>query len=116
MHSLQVGIKCEYADGMERTVLISGAGIAGPTLAYWLTRHGFEPTVVERAEGLRSSGNPVDVRGAATEVARRMGILPRLRDAATDAPGLAFVTGSGRRIGPLRLGRPSGDDVEVPRA
>lgn len=56
-------------------VLICGAGIAGPTLAYWLARHGFEPTVIERAQGLQSSGNPVDVRGGAAEVARRMGIL-----------------------------------------
>ena len=99
-----------------RTVLICGAGIAGPTLAYWLARHGFQPTVVERARGLRSSGSPVDVHGAATEVARRMGILSRLHDAATHAPGFAFVTASGHRIGPLRIGRPRGDDVEVPRA
>lgn len=100
----------------QRRVLICGAGIAGPTLAYWLARHGFQPTVVERADALRSSGNPVDVHGAATEVARRMGVLPHLRDAATHAPGLAFVTSSGRRIGPMRLGRPRGEDVEVPRA
>jgi len=97
------------------TVLICGAGIAGPTLAYWLARHGFHPTVVERAGDLRSSGNPVDLHGEAAQVARRMGILPRLRDAATHATGLTFVTASGRRIGPLRLGRPRGDEVEVPR-
>lgn len=97
------------------TVLICGAGIAGPTLAFWLARHGFRPTVVERAEGLRSSGSPVDVRGGAEEVARRMGILPRLREAATHATGFTFVTASGRRIGPLRLGRPRGDEVEVSR-
>ena len=35
-----------------------GAGIADSTLAYWLTRHGIETTVVERAEGQRSSGSP----------------------------------------------------------
>src|SRR5262245_1044375 len=46
-----------------RTVLICGAGVAGPTLAYWLARAGFRPTVVERADGQRSSGSPVDVRG-----------------------------------------------------
>lgn len=99
-----------------RTVLISGAGVAGPTLAYWLARHGFQPTVVELAHGQRSSGNPVDVRGAAIGVAERMGVLPRLRDAATRVPNLAFVTASGRRIGPLPLGRPRGGDVEVLRA
>ncbi|WP_284754900.1 FAD-dependent monooxygenase [Arthrobacter sp. efr-133-R2A-120] len=99
-----------------RRVLICGAGIAGPTLAYWLARQGFQATVVERASGLRSSGSPVDVHGAATEVARRMGILTRLRDAATQASGLVFVTPPGRRVGPLRLGRPRGDDVEIPRA
>jgi hypothetical protein len=48
-----------------RSALVVGAGIAGSTLAYWLTRHGIETTVVERAEGQRSSGSPVDVRGPA---------------------------------------------------
>jgi 2-polyprenyl-6-methoxyphenol hydroxylase-like FAD-dependent oxidoreductase len=85
-------------------------------LAFWLARRGFAPTLVERSGGLRSSGNPVDVHGDATEIARLMGVLPRLQAAATRAPGLTFVTQSGRRIGPLRLGRPRGDDVEVPRA
>ena len=30
------------------TVLISGAGVAGPTLAYWLARYGFRPTEARR--------------------------------------------------------------------
>ena len=47
----------------DRSVLISRAGIGGSTLAYWLARRGFRPTVVELAAGLRSSGSPVDVRG-----------------------------------------------------
>ena len=97
-------------------MLISGAGIAGSTLAFWMTRYGFHPTVVERAKGQRSSGNPVDVRGAAVRIADRMGVLPQLRAAATRVPGLTFVTASGRRVGPLALGRPRGDEIEVPRA
>ncbi|GAA1698892.1 FAD-dependent monooxygenase [Fodinicola feengrottensis] len=100
----------------QRTVLISGAGVAGSTLAFWLVRHGFRPTVVERAQGQRSSGNPVDVRGTAVPVVERMGVMPHLRAAATRVPGLTFVTATGRRIGPLGLGRPSGDALEVPRA
>ena len=44
-------------------ILVSGAGIAGPTLAYWLRRHGFTVTVVERSSFLRDSGGAVDFRG-----------------------------------------------------
>ncbi|GAA3059927.1 FAD-dependent monooxygenase [Streptomyces glomeratus] len=86
-----------------QTVLISGAGIAGTTLAYWLARHGFRPTVVERSAGLRSSGNPVDVRGPAVEVAERMGVMPRLREAATQVTALSFVNGSGRQVGRVNM-------------
>ncbi len=100
----------------QRAILISGAGVAGATLAYWLARHGFEPTVVERSAGQRSSGNPVDVRGEALDVAERMGVLPQLREVATSVSGIAFVTASGRRIGPLPLGGSDGTEVEVPRA
>lgn len=98
------------------TVLISGAGVAGPTLAFWLARHGFRPTVVERAAAQRSSGNPVDVRGEAIRVAEQMGVLPRLRDVATRAPNLAVVTAAGHRIGPSTLGRPRGAELEVLRS
>jgi 2-polyprenyl-6-methoxyphenol hydroxylase-like FAD-dependent oxidoreductase len=100
----------------QRTVLISGAGVAGPTLAYWLSRSGFEPTVVERSGRPRSSGNPVDVRGEAMEVAERMGVLPRLLQAATDVSGLAFVNASGRRVGRIAVGKADGTELEVPRA
>lgn len=102
-----------------RTVLISGAGIAGSTLAYWLARLGFRPTVVERAAGLRSSGNPIDVRGPALEVVSRMGLLPQLRAADSGVRGLRFVNGAGRTIGRIDTGvfQLSGErEPEVPRA
>jgi len=95
-------------------VLISGAGIAGPTLAYFLARQGFRPTVVERSQGLRSSGSPVDVRGRAVAVAERMGIMPRLREAATNARTLSFVNAAGRRVGRIPL-RAFNSEVELPR-
>jgi 2-polyprenyl-6-methoxyphenol hydroxylase-like FAD-dependent oxidoreductase len=60
-------------------VLIVGAGIAGPTLAYWLLRAGHEPTLVERARELRRGGFLVDFWGAGFDVADRMGIVPELR-------------------------------------
>lgn len=93
-----------------RTVLISGAGVAGPTLAYWLARRGFRPTVVERAQGLRSSGSPVDVRGPAVAVADAMGIMPRLRAAATSATTLTFLG-----AGSLPMQRAGSGAVELPR-
>ncbi|GLY36868.1 oxidoreductase [Amycolatopsis sp. NBRC 101858] len=96
----------------EQTVLISGAGVAGPTLAYWLARAGFRPTVVERAAGLRSSGSPVDVRGPAALVADRMGITADLREAGTAVTSLKFVDDAGRRTGRVAM---SGDGIELPR-
>jgi 2-polyprenyl-6-methoxyphenol hydroxylase-like FAD-dependent oxidoreductase len=67
----------------ERTILISGAGIAGPILGYWLKRYGFIPTVVERAPALRMGGHPVDLWGSAVDVVERMGVLPELEAAST---------------------------------
>lgn len=60
-------------------VLIVGAGIAGPTLAYWLLKAGHQPTLVERAAQLRRGGYLVDFWGAGFDVADRMGIVPELR-------------------------------------
>lgn len=101
------------------SVLISGAGVAGSTLAYWLARNGFEPTVVERSRGLRSSGNPIDVRGAALPVAEAMGIMPRLRYAATQTTAMRIVDSSGRRVARVRMSATrsaaGNQEVELPR-
>jgi 2-polyprenyl-6-methoxyphenol hydroxylase-like FAD-dependent oxidoreductase len=102
-----------------QAVLISGAGIAGSTLAYWLARHGFRPTVVEHAAAPRSSGSPVDVRGPAVEVAERMGVMPAIRQAGTDRTGTSFVNANGRRVGRVNqraLQQAAGSrEVELPR-
>jgi len=78
-------------------VLISGAGIAGCTLAYWLARHGQAATVVERSGAIRSSGAPVDIRGPAAQVVEEMGLVPRLQVATTNVAALSFLDSSGRR-------------------
>jgi 2-polyprenyl-6-methoxyphenol hydroxylase-like FAD-dependent oxidoreductase len=65
-------------------ILISGASVAGPVLAYWLTRHGFDVTVVERAPTLRKTGgHAVDLFRPAMEISERMGVLPHIEDHAT---------------------------------
>src|ERR1700742_4018320 len=79
-------------------VLISGAGIAGCTLAYWLSRNGNSVTVVERSGALRSSGSPVDVRGPAVDVVERMNIAARLRELSIHPKGMTLLDADGRRV------------------
>lgn len=67
----------------EKSVLISGAGIAGPVAAWWLRQHGFRPTIVEKAQELRTGGHPVDLWGSAVTIMERMGVLPQLEAART---------------------------------
>ncbi|MEU5220080.1 FAD-dependent monooxygenase [Streptomyces sp. NPDC020807] len=102
------------AKSAARTVLVSGASVAGPALALWLHRYGFAPTVVEKAPELRTGGYKVDIRGTAIEVCRRMGILDEIRAHSTDMRGGSYVDDAGRTIGELPAdifgGRVEGDD------
>ena len=77
-------------------VLISGASIAGPALAYWLRERGFRVTIVERAPALRPGGQAVDLRGAGRTVVARMGLLDQARSVALDQRGIAWVDASGQ--------------------
>ena len=79
------------------TVLISGAGIAGPSLAFWLTRNGYRVVVVEIAPGIRPGGQTVDLRGAGGDVVERMGLIDQMRDRALDQRGAAWVRSDGSR-------------------
>src|SRR4029453_11029717 len=83
-----------------REVLISGASIAGPTLAWWLCRYGFTPTVVERSPLLRAGlgGHAVDLFGPAVDVAERMGVLPQVVDARTQTEVLSFLRPGKRAV------------------
>ena len=100
-----------------RDVLISGAGVAGQTLAYWLRRLGFTPVVVERAPAPRDGGQAVDLRGAAIEVARRTGILDAARAARTRTRGMSYVNSAGKRLASLNgaFGVIDARDVEIVR-
>ncbi|MFH8250238.1 FAD-binding domain [Microbacterium sp. B2969] len=79
--------------------LIVGAGIAGPTLAYWLSRAGHDVTVVEQAGGLRSGGYLIDFWGAGFDVADKMGIVPELRQRGYVMTEARAINRNGRRIG-----------------
>ena len=82
-------------------VLIVGAGLAGPTLAYWLLKAGHETTLVERAPALRAGGYLVDFWGAGFDVAERMGIVPELRRRGYVFTEARAVDRRGRRVASL---------------
>lgn len=80
-----------------KNILISGAGIAGTTLAYWLQRFGFIPTIVEQAPKLREGGYAIDFWGAGFDVAEQMDIVPDLRSADVGIDEVVFVDADNHR-------------------
>ncbi|MDR8407318.1 FAD-dependent monooxygenase [Nonomuraea sp. 3-1Str] len=99
-------------------ILISGASIAGTTAAYWLRRHGFTPTVVERAPAIREGGYKVDIRGAAIDVIERMGLLEAVRARSTAMRHVTHYDATGRRVATMDadlFGGRHGGDAEIMR-
>ena len=80
------------------SVLISGASIAGPSLAYWLRRHGFDVTVVERSPALRGGGQPIDIRGVALDVVARMGLAAQVEAHRTHIMGANVLDPNGAEV------------------
>ncbi|MGB8943048.1 MAG: hypothetical protein WCD21_22845 [Streptomyces sp.] len=83
-------------------ILVSGASAAGPVLAYWLTRHGFSVTLVERAPTLRKTGgHPVDLFRPAMDISQKMGVLPLVEERATGTNRITVHQEGARR--PVRV-------------
>jgi 2-polyprenyl-6-methoxyphenol hydroxylase-like FAD-dependent oxidoreductase len=82
----------------DKTVLISGAGIAGPTLAFWLERGGFKPTLIEHAPALRTGGYVIDFWGLGYDIAERMGLVPCINCIGHHMRELRIVDDRGERI------------------
>ena len=81
-----------------RALLISGAGIAGPTLAFWLKAAGFEPTLIERASGLRGGGYVIDFWGLGYDIAERMGLSEDINRVGYHVREMRIVDDRGRRL------------------
>src|SRR5690349_18696926 len=81
-----------------RTVLISGLGVAGPTLAFWLREAGFQPTLIEHAPALRRGGYVVDFWGLGYDIAERMGLGDELNRAGYHIREMRIVNKRGRRV------------------
>ncbi|AXB46335.1 FAD-dependent monooxygenase [Amycolatopsis albispora] len=99
-----------------KNVLISGASVAGPALAYWLGHHGFHPTVVEIAPAPREGGYAVDFRGEVhLTVLERMGVLERIRTQQTGGTPIRFVDEHDRKLLELPV-EFAGGAVEIRRS
>ncbi len=86
------------------SILVSGASIAGPTVASWLAAAGWDVTVIERFDHLREEGQNVDVRGIGREVLRRMGLHDAVAAHHTSETGLAFVDEDGHQYADFPAG------------
>jgi 2-polyprenyl-6-methoxyphenol hydroxylase-like FAD-dependent oxidoreductase len=92
-----------------KTILISGASVAGPALAFWLHRYGFEPTIIERAPGIRPGGYAVDFRGVAMEVLQKMDIVNEIKKHETRAGKIDIVDKNNKKIISMPDGFTSGE-------
>jgi len=102
----------------QMNVVISGAGPAGLTAAYWLKRYGYNVTIVERAPHLLVGGYKIDVRGAALQVIKQAGIHDAIVAARTDMQGAQLVDKEGRVIKQMsgdEFGHRVGGDLEIVR-
>ncbi|MDE2602504.1 MAG: FAD-binding domain [Bradyrhizobium sp.] len=81
-----------------KAILISGAGIAGPTLAFWLKAAGFEPTLVERAPALRRGGYVIDFWGLGYDIAERMGLIAEVNRVGYHAREMRIVDDRGHSV------------------
>ncbi|WP_433058897.1 FAD-dependent monooxygenase [Dactylosporangium sp. CS-033363] len=97
------------------TVLISGASIAGPALAFWLSRFGCDVTVVERAPQLRTGGQAVDFKGDIHRtVLSRMGLLDAVRARQTGGHDQTIIDERGRGLAVIP-GEFTGGEIEITR-
>ena len=80
-------------------IAINGAGVAGPTLAYWLLKSGHEVLLIEEAPQLRSGGYVIDFWGIGFDVAEKMGLVPQLRKHGYQLREVRFVDSEGRKSG-----------------
>jgi 2-polyprenyl-6-methoxyphenol hydroxylase-like FAD-dependent oxidoreductase len=92
-----------------QNILISGASVAGPALAFWLNRYGFRTTIVERAPALRPGGYAVDFRGASVRVLERMNLLAEVQRLQTRIGAITIVDGDNKKVASMPDGFTSGE-------
>ncbi|KAK3186813.1 hypothetical protein K4F52_004559 [Lecanicillium sp. MT-2017a] len=95
---------------MPLNILISGAGIAGPAAAFWLSRLGHTCTIIERFPTIRSNGLQIDLRRQGVAAAEKMGLLDQVYKHSVDEEGFRLVNSKGKTIG--MMARNDKDDTK----
>ena len=99
-------------------ILVIGAGIAGPTICYWLRRFGFSPVLIEKSAAIRKGGQALDVRGVVTHIARKMDIYDQICNMRTRIECGRFVDAMGNVLHEEhgeKFGLRQDDEVEILR-
>lgn len=100
----------------KQSVLISGGGIAGSVLAYWLGKNGYHVVVLERSAGKYTAGQIIDVEGPAEEVVRRMGVIEEVRARSTHEAGYRMMDAANNVVGTIPAGSSSASkEIEIMR-
>jgi 2-polyprenyl-6-methoxyphenol hydroxylase-like FAD-dependent oxidoreductase len=85
--------------------IICGAGIAGLTMAWWLSHDGWDVTLLERTERLRGEGYMIDFFGSGWDVAERMGLVPQLRALRYPVTELRWINRDGKTVATMNVGQ-----------
>ena len=84
-------------------VLISGAGIAGPALAWGLAKAGIRATVVEKSHAILPHGQSIDIKGSAVTAVKKMGLLDQIKRLNTTEKGTQLIDPKGRPFAPFPI-------------
>lgn len=84
-------------------IAINGAGVAGPTLAWWLKKYGYEPVIFEKAPALREGGYVIDFWGTGYDIAEKMGLLPELKEKGYFIETLSLLNKEGKRTSDISV-------------
>ncbi len=85
-------------------IVINGIGVAGPALAYWLTRSGHSVLLVEEAPALRRDGYIIDFWGLGYDIVERMGLIGEIRRLGYHMREVRVVDRDGRKQGGFDVG------------
>lgn len=89
---------------LQEKVLIIGAGVSGSILAFYLSKHNYTITVIERSKVEQRLGQGIEIEEPALSIVRDMGILETLQKRKTGEAGTDIVDDQGRTWASFKAG------------